>query len=32
MRKSSTDMNNDFKMISEWADQWKMSFDPDLSK
>lgn len=32
MRKSSTDMKNDFKMISKWADQWKISFDPDLSK
>ena len=22
-------MNDDLKMIDEWADQWKMSFTPD---
>ena len=29
---SSTNFNNDLKKISDWAIQWKMSFNPDPSK
>ena len=29
---SNTDLNNDLKKISEWAFQWKMSINPDLTK
>ena len=29
---SSSDINSDLKLISDWAFQWKMSFDPDPSK
>ena len=29
---SATDMNNDLTLISNWAFQWKMSFNPDPSK
>ena len=29
---SSTDLNNDLRKISDWAIQWKMSFNPDPSK
>ena len=29
---SSTDLNNDLVKISEWAYQWKMSFNPDPTK
>ena len=29
---SSTNLNNDFRKISDWAIQWKMSFNPDPSK
>ena len=29
---SSTDLNNDLVKISEWAYQWKMSFNPDSTK
>ena len=29
---SSTNLSNDFRKISDWAIQWKMSFNPDLSK
>ena len=25
-------MNNDLNKIAEWAHQWKMSFNPDISK
>ena len=29
---SASDINNDLKLISDWAFQWKMSFNPDPSK
>ena len=29
---SSNDLNNDLKIISDWAYQWKMSFNPDPAK
>ena len=29
---SSTDLNNDLRKISDWAIQWKMTFNPDPSK
>ena len=29
---SASHLNNDFSKISNWAFQWKMSFNPDLSK
>ena len=29
---SSNDLNNDLKIISDWAHQWKMSFNPDPAK
>ena len=29
---SENEINNDFKKISNWAFQWKMSFNPDPSK
>ena len=29
---SNIDLNNDLKKIGEWAFQWKMSFNPDLTK
>ena len=29
---SASDINNDLKLISNWAFQWKMSFKPDPSK
>ena len=29
---SSNELNNDLKKISDWAFQWKMSFNPDPSK
>ena len=29
---SASDINNDLKLISNWAFQWKMSFNPDPSK
>ena len=29
---STKQLNDDLKKISEWAYQWKMSFDPDLSR
>ena len=28
----ASDINNDLKLISDWAFQWKMSFNPDPSK
>ena len=31
-QKSAADVNNDLKMISGWADQWKKIFNPDPSK
>ena len=30
--KSATDLNHDLDMISQWAHQWKMEFNPDPSK
>ena len=30
--KSATDLNHDLDMISLWAHQWKMEFNPDPSK
>ena len=30
--KSATDLNHDLDMISQWAQQWKMEFNPDPSK
>ena len=29
---STKQLNDDLKKISDWAYQWKMSFNPDLSK
>ena len=29
---STEEINNDLKRISEWAYQWKMMFNPDLTK
>ena len=29
---SVVQLNNDLLKISKWADQWKMSFNPDVSK
>ena len=29
---SASDINNDLTLISNWAFQWKMSFNPDTSK
>ena len=29
---SSSDINSDLKLISDWAFQWKISFNPDPSK
>ena len=29
---SANELNNDFKKVSNWAFQWKMSFNPDPSK
>ena len=29
---SASDINNDLKLINDWAFQWKMSFNPDHSK
>ena len=29
---STSDLNNDLKQISNWAHQWKMSFNPDPTK
>ena len=29
---STKQLNDDLKMISDWVDQWKISFNPDLSK
>ena len=31
-KKSETEPNKDLKMIIQWAYQWKMLFNPDLSK
>ena len=30
--KSANQLNRDLKIISEWAYQWKMRFDPDINK
>ena len=29
---SASDINNDFQLISDWAFQWKISFNPDSRK
>ena len=29
---SSNKLNEDLSKISQWADQWKVSFNPDVSK
>ena len=29
---STEEINNDLKRVSEWAYQWKMMFNPDLTK
>ena len=29
---SANELNNDLEKISDWAFQWKMSFNPDPSK
>ena len=29
---SASDINNDLKLISDWAFQWKISFNPDSRK
>ena len=29
---STEEINNDLKRISEWAYQWKMTFNPDITK
>ena len=30
--KATNDLNNDLSKITKWAFQWKMSFNPDISK
>ena len=32
INKATNDLNNDLTKISKWAFQWKMSFNPDISK
>lgn len=32
MTKSVNDLNNDLAKISAWEVQWKMNFNPDLTK
>ena len=32
VQRSAADMNNDLKMISVWAGQWKISFNSDSCK
>ena len=32
IKKATNDLNNDFTKITKWAFQWKMSFNPDISK
>ena len=29
---SANELNHDLKVISQWAYQWKMEFNPDLNK
>ena len=29
---STNELNHDLKVISQWAYQWKMNFNPDLNK
>ena len=31
-KRSSSDLKNDLDMISKWAYNWKMSFNPDSKK
>ena len=32
LNEATNDLNNDLKKITKWAFQWKMSFNPDISK
>ena len=32
INKATSDLNNDLTKITKWAFQWKMSFNPDISK
>ena len=32
IKKATNDLNNDLTKITSWAFQWKMSFNPDISK
>ena len=32
IKKATNDLNNDLTKIMKWAFQWKMSFNPDISK
>ena len=32
IKKATNDLNNDLTKITKWAFQWKMSFNPDISK
>ena len=32
IKKATNNLNNDFTKITKWAFQWKMSFNPDVSK
>ena len=32
LKKATNDLNNDLTKITKWAFQWKMSFNPDISK
>ena len=32
INKATNDLNNDLTKITKWAFQWKMSFNPDISK
>ena len=32
IKKATNDLNNDLTKITKWAFQWKMNFNPDISK
>ena len=32
INQSGTNLNDDFEKISNWAFQWKISFNPDINK
>ena len=32
IKKATNDLNNDLTKITKWAFQWKMTFNPDISK